>query len=778
MAMVKDIFKARADSFGETMIGGSGTVSFKLPEYQRPYDWDKNNVLRLLHDCLNGLKGAASGSQSHPYTFLGTIILTSDEAREPTFDGNSLSIVDGQQRLTTLLLLSCALFSAIRSHMGDTASVSHSGGRTWLQGEAEEQSNRLYGCTTGRKQSLYTTSPFPRMVRVEDKRGHLDGQSQYQSAIAVFLNQFGQYCRDQSSAFLPELSNADDHLLVMYRYIRQQIEQSVYLGQPASEDQDDEFDPPVLSQSELASQGCLGLFAKLNGIAKPSNEDPQPDPNELVGYAAGNPETEGLTRLLLFASYLMKSVVLTVVEAPSEEVAFDIFDALNTTGEPLTALETLKPHIVRFEHRHGNGYFGSESENWWKVLEENVLEPYDTPAQRQRETKELVTGFALYYLGEKLGSELKDQRNTLRAYFTQAEQQGPVVARKLLAELGRIAQFRRQYWDKDAIAGLVGQQTESEDYDTLKLCLRFIADTNTSTVIPILARYLIEFDETDPDQHFLRVVKAVTAFLVLRRALTGGTSGIDSDFRRVMSTGVGPHSNSLCLGSGLSKQILSIDELKNGLRALLAASRFHVTDKSTWINRAREVAQGAEGSRVVCRFLLFAASHNARADVENPGLAKTEEVISSDEIKFLSYTTWTGHRYRSVEHVAPASEASNGWDPKIYGRFATRHEMGNLVLLPERENQSIGNAPWDKKKLFYRALAAKTKPEREQAITLAQQQQLKFGSRTLNLIRNQDRLHMLDPIAAVEDWTTELIEARTENVLGLAWDQIAPWLYN
>ena len=30
--MVEDIFKARADSFGETMIGGSGTISFKLPE--------------------------------------------------------------------------------------------------------------------------------------------------------------------------------------------------------------------------------------------------------------------------------------------------------------------------------------------------------------------------------------------------------------------------------------------------------------------------------------------------------------------------------------------------------------------------------------------------------------------------------------------------------------------------------------------------------------------------------------------------------------------------
>ena len=92
MTSVQDIFKARADNFGETMIGRA--VSFKIPEYQRPYDWDQNNVQRFLQDCLNGLKGVASESTGQHYTFLGTLILTSDESKEPTFDGNSL-LVDG-----------------------------------------------------------------------------------------------------------------------------------------------------------------------------------------------------------------------------------------------------------------------------------------------------------------------------------------------------------------------------------------------------------------------------------------------------------------------------------------------------------------------------------------------------------------------------------------------------------------------------------------------------------------------------------------------------------
>ena len=752
------------------MISGSGLVSLKLPEYQRPYDWDRNNVLRLLLDCLNGLKGAASESLGHRYTFLGTVIFAPDEFREPTFAGESLSIVDGQQRLTTLLLLSCALFVVIRNHRGDIANASDPKVKEWLEQEVSEQSIRLYGCTTGQRHSLSPTTPFPRMVRTQDIRGHLLGQSKYESAISGFLNQFGQYCTNQVSDFSPTLDNSNDHLMAMYRFIRTRIEQFVYLGQAAADDQDDEFDPPVLSMSEFASLGCRNLFVKLNDVGPP------PDVNGVVSNVASATESEGLIRLLLFASYLIRSVVLTVVEAPSEEIAFDIFDALNTTGEPLTALETLKPHIVRFERQHSGGYSGSDSENWWRLLEDNVLEPYDAPDQRQKETKELVTGFALYYVGEKLGSDLKDQRNTLRAYFTRAEQQDPDVARKIVRELGRMAQYRRQFWDKRAIDSIVGQQSQSEEYEDMKLCLRFIADSNTSTVIPILARYWIEFDEMDTGQYFLQAVKAVTAFLVLRRAITGGTARIDSDFRRVMWPGIGPSGNPLCLGPSMTNQILDIDDLKSGMRALLSAPRLAVSDKNTWINRAREIPLGDEGSRAVCRFLLFAASHNARVDANQPGLLEAEGVIATDELKFFTHSTWIAQRYATLEHVAPAA-VSDGWDPNIYARLATRHTLGNLVLLPERENQSIGNAPWEKKKLFYRALVAKTEPERESAIQLAQQQGLRFGNRTLRLIKNQNRLHMLDPIAEVEDWTVDLIEVRTDNVLSLAWDRIAPWLF-
>ena len=770
MPIVQDIFKASAHSFAGLMTGRSGTVSFKLPQYQRPYDWDTNNIQRLLQDCLKGLKGAIDNSTIHQYTFLGTVILTSDESKEASFSGESLAIIDGQQRLTTLLLVSCALVKALRRHADDITQVSDSTVRNWLEQETREQKNRLYLCTTGQTQGIEPTTPFPRMVRVDDTRGHRSGQSQYSSRIAHLLDEFSQYCRQQTEDFPLNADDSDIHLLVTYRSIVDWIEQFVYLNQALGEDQSDDFDPPSIECHEFASPECSSLFAKLQEAGEPS------DIAAVLERITNSADSAGFVRLMLFASYLMQFVVLTIVETPSEDMAFDIFDALNTTGEPLTAVETLKPHIIRLEEQQGNGYRGSESEQWWTVLEKCILQPYEVPDERQKETTELVTGFALYFRGDKLGSDLRDQRNTLRTYFTVAEQQDIEIARKIVQHLSRLAQYRRQYWDRGAIDLLVGEQAQAEEYEQLRLCLRFVADSTTSTLIPILARYWMTYDEMDPERQFLQVLKAVVAFVALRRAVTGGTARIDSDFRKIMSQGAGDGGRPLCIGPLMANEVLDVRTFKASLRALLAERPLGVTDKTKWLNRAREIALG-DGSQTACRLLLFAAAHNARADENRPGMLQAEGVISSDELAFLTHSIWTNQRYATLEHVAPASQSA-GWSHRLYTRLSTRHTLGNLVLLPERENETIGNAPWRKKKFFYKALAAKTESERRAAIEAAQREGLRFGARAQQLIRDQQQLRMLEPIADVEEWTVQLVEARTENLLSLAWNQIAPWLFD
>ena len=184
----------------------------------------------------------------------------------------------------------------------------------------------------------------------------------------------------------------------------------------------------------------------------------------------------------------------------------------------------------------------------------------------------------------------------------------------------------------------------------------------------------------------------------------------------------------------------------------------------------------AEHSRPLCRFLLFAAHDNARTDQENQGLLKREGIVPSGQLAFLNFSKWRDDKYATVEHIAPDSNSDGGWDANIYSHSRTRHTIGNIILLPQKENSSVGNAPWDKKKIFYHVLVAETEEERQHLFEHAKEEGLDFGKRTKTLLDMQERLDMIEPIVNVDEWTECIIRKRTKNILELAWDKIAPWL--
>jgi hypothetical protein len=72
-------------------------VNFNIPVYQRNYDWDRENCKRLLDDVRALAAACAAGEETRTH-FLGTICSKS-------MPGNQKTIIDGQQRITTLSLL-------------------------------------------------------------------------------------------------------------------------------------------------------------------------------------------------------------------------------------------------------------------------------------------------------------------------------------------------------------------------------------------------------------------------------------------------------------------------------------------------------------------------------------------------------------------------------------------------------------------------------------------------------------------------------------------------
>jgi uncharacterized protein with ParB-like and HNH nuclease domain len=78
---------------------------FTIPIYQRPYSWQKKQCEKLWQD----IKNAGQNSREH---FIGSIVrFQNSEKQEVSIN----TVIDGQQRITTILLLVSAMILAQQS---------------------------------------------------------------------------------------------------------------------------------------------------------------------------------------------------------------------------------------------------------------------------------------------------------------------------------------------------------------------------------------------------------------------------------------------------------------------------------------------------------------------------------------------------------------------------------------------------------------------------------------------------------------------------------------
>lgn len=106
-------FQHGAPTFGE-LIGRQG-LCFYVPMYQRGFTWGSDQIERLFEDLFAGTDRVAAGD--NPSTFLGSVIFFADRYAVDPKRANALPtqvfhVVDGQQRLTTLLLVCSSLMRA------------------------------------------------------------------------------------------------------------------------------------------------------------------------------------------------------------------------------------------------------------------------------------------------------------------------------------------------------------------------------------------------------------------------------------------------------------------------------------------------------------------------------------------------------------------------------------------------------------------------------------------------------------------------------------------
>src|SRR5260221_3860544 len=75
---------------------------YAVPDFQREYVWQNENVVQLLEDICDGLYDENGSLVLNAEYFIGSLVLYQDA--EGIFQ-----LIDGQQRATTLFIILCVL---------------------------------------------------------------------------------------------------------------------------------------------------------------------------------------------------------------------------------------------------------------------------------------------------------------------------------------------------------------------------------------------------------------------------------------------------------------------------------------------------------------------------------------------------------------------------------------------------------------------------------------------------------------------------------------------
>jgi hypothetical protein len=778
----KEIFAAQTKSLFE-LLSDNG-LGLYLPPYQRPYGWGKGKVAKLLDDTVHGLRNLDEAPDS--FTFLGTIItihdvnhVTMDPIVKPEVPGKVLTVIDGQQRLSSLLLLLVSVHNLIRQ-------------QSWkvFRGKAPDSSDAarvaLYSETTSILQMLgtafyerknYGTTPiYPRLIRAFfDQWSRNEKDKLYESPIAHLVYSYSVMAEEEALSAKPtdfrpkarsHVGEGEEDLVRRFSEIR--ICLSKLAQRKTVEDLEDL--PPLLDlASKIESQRAL------------FNHELDLELCKWLGGLEDEPEAV-LMRLVMFAAYVLNRIALTVVQGKDEDYAFTIFESLNTTGEPLTAFETFLPRVVMAEGLQL--YLDSDAHGYMKAVQ-GYLDRFDVGDKLQGATADLLVTFALAETGKKLPKRLPDQRAYMNKETFDRHKDSGADRAAYLRHLCDAATFTGTTWDplKGATRQLAGLPVSAMT-DVVKLCLAFLKDlAHTIAIAPLVRFYSEAVQAEGGDEREKRIaefetaIKAITAFTVFWRASRRGTGNIDSQYRALMAgeslTGMGPLARTWGDPKRLEPEpTVDAEALKKELAARLSdpGNKYGGIPNLASFLAAASALPLYTINKDLTRFLLLAAYHDTTEDLANPGLiiqgkAGISPCFTSDG--------WVDEPHFTIEHIAPQQETA-GWKPEFYSDKEVVHRLGNLVLAPGAANSSLSSRPWTEKKVLYAALGA---PTAEDAKAILNDSGLVFAQSTEELAQMSRYLPHLRALGLRDaEWDPAFMDQRAQVLLRLDYARLKDWL--
>jgi uncharacterized protein with ParB-like and HNH nuclease domain len=325
----------------------SPTNIFTIPLQQRDYDWPNGEGIRdLLTDLdihLNNL-----GSQIPPgvpatmsdYYYAGTILCENQNS-------NSLKLIDGQQRITTLFLLNFTGYLLSKYRL---CNIPLCDPRTF----AIELSTRFTSFVKWEQRCFIKNELSDNILDYLNNENSSDDKISY-----TLLERIGSADASPSVNYWPKLKprlNYDDQDTLMPRFMNTILESEIQITSGEIN----------YSYTNERNQYSSALAIILDYFRTKARDWP----NITVDKSIEN--------VILFLEYYISHLAMTCIISDNCDDSFVLFEILNERGEDVTALDLLKNLIL--EKERSSGLSIPDFKNRWFRIKKNVKESCGTKA--------------------------------------------------------------------------------------------------------------------------------------------------------------------------------------------------------------------------------------------------------------------------------------------------------------------------------------------------------------------------------------------------------------
>jgi len=762
-----DISKA-FDTFNRTVASffQEPGLGFYIPLYQREYSWDAENVNQFMEDICQGVGNLMMDNQE--IRFLGTVIRVKENNPRVNINPRDTrafptridNVIDGQQRISTIALLGALLYQRLT----DVGSKLPKTGPFAVVHD-EILSSKLKALLELFTVDLQRGNPArkPIVIRGSVDTWTLDGEDDpnYRSEVAAYLANVIRAIQDRTE--LPRLQDGSlvgKNLRLMNKWLSE--------VESRHRDQTDEAISfptawEILEQTDIEVQLWNYEREELREIVK--NLD---DKSKNRDYLCS------IVQLLIFTYYLLERCCFNVIDPISENWAFDMFQSLNATGTPLTAIETFKPMVVNRIISEGGEYKNSRIAEYFANVD-TLFANESSAAQKAKLTSEYLTALAHTVNGTKLPQRFSSQRKWLNDTFVEC--MTPVMRDEYLRRMSDLAIYLRNVLQYDETIPFFPnlEALSVPEQELATLCILYLQDSGHKMAHTILSRFYAQVLRKQPNAQpeFLAACKATAAFYTLWRSASSN-SGLDNAYRQILKGGVGDKSGEELTPLSWESSTITSEHLKRCYREVLESEKRKIGTYEDWKKKAVQYFR-FDNARPVCRFALFVVAQDTIEDNDKFGLMKIGTLNSTPP--FLTPSLWRVRDLRTVEHIAPQTQTDK-WDDSLYQKDDYQR-IGNLTLLPVDVNSSAGNRDWREKWIYYMHLAEKDPSKVAQLKELARTNGVELNDDTVTLLKNtshKDHMKSIVNIGMGGIWDLALVEQRTDRICEILWTRLYNWL--